>query len=610
MKFPKPLNQPTSQVIGHFGSLGDWRETDLAAAVSRLIRWLAQKELMRNELVAIAVSGPKETWATHLALMHLGIPIMPMAHDMPRKRANALLDSAKPQLLLKSADVAFGDIFNRVEEIPIFSQKKSNLMSKLLAKKKKTEAPSHPVMALPFDWPDHLAVESKDEQVAYVMFTSGSTAMPKGVQLTFGNLRHHFQTLQNVYAIQPEDRLLNNLSLSHVDGLLQGPLLAHFCEATWLRPFDSLGVHNMGEFLDEPYATQATHIFVAPMLLELLAGLESASSAFDYLEVRMLISSSAMLDKKRWEKFESIFQCPILNVYGMTETVAGSLFAGPSDDTRVGGTVGRPMDCTIRVVSENGNDVEPGERGELWIRGLHTTPGYWKRPDLTEQLYPEQGWLATGDIASIRKDGLVELVGRKKSGINVAGFLVHPEEVEEALKDLDGIRDAHCLGVSDNRGEERVGAAVILDPEHPWNSLTEAELLAAIAESTQHQLEVYKRPSSVQVWPVLPIGPSGKVEQTKAKSSWESHKTVQKLSGDDVSLEDQILNLAQVAFKNNAVQMGSDSTNTNGWDSMAHLDFIVAVERTFGIRFTTAEMMKANAISIALEITQNHLTQR
>jgi long-chain acyl-CoA synthetase len=75
-------------------------------------------------------------------------------------------------------------------------------------------------------------------------------------------------------------------------------------------------------------------------------------------------------------------------------------------------------------------------------------------------------------------------------------------------------------------------------------------------------------------------------------------------------LEDQILNLAQVAFKNNAVQMGSDSTNTNGWDSMAHLDFIVAVERTFGIRFTTAEMMKANAISIALEITQNHLTQR
>ena len=99
MIFPKPLNQPTSKVIGHFGALGDWRETDLAAAVSRLIRWLATKDLRNDQLVAVAVSGPQETWATHLALMHLGIPVMPLAHDMPAKRANALLNSAQPQLL-------------------------------------------------------------------------------------------------------------------------------------------------------------------------------------------------------------------------------------------------------------------------------------------------------------------------------------------------------------------------------------------------------------------------------------------------------------------------------------------------------------------------------
>jgi len=610
MIFPKPLNQPTSKVIGHFGALGDWRETDLAAAVSRLIRWLATKDLRNDQLVAVAVSGPQETWATHLALMHLGIPVMPLAHDMPAKRANALLNSAQPQLFLKSPEIAFGAAFDSVEELPRFSQKKGNLMSKLLAKKKKETVPAHPAMALSSEWPKQFAVDSKDEQVAYVMFTSGSTALPKGVQLTFGNLRHHFQTLKSVYDLQPGDRILNNLSLAHADGLLQGPLLAHFSDVTWLRPFDSLGVHNIGDFLDQPYATKATHLFTAPLLLELLAGLENASDTFDYPEARMLISCSAVLEKTRWEKFESIFKRPVMNVYGLTETVAGSLFAGPADDTRIPGTLGKPVDCEIRVVDENGKDVEQGKKGELWIRGPHTTAGYWKRPDLTEKLYPEPGWLATGDWASIRKDGFVEIAGRKKSAINVAGFLVHPEEVIEALKDLNGVRDAHCLGTLDNRGEERVGAAVTLVPGHPWNALTEAELLAAIAESTQHQIEGYKRPSSVQVWPALPIGPSGKVEQNEAKSRWESHETVQKSLDTGEPLEDQVLGLAQAAFKNNDVHIGSDSTNTNGWDSMAHLDFIVAVERAFDIRFTTAEMMKANAVSIALDITRNHLTQK
>ena len=609
MIFPHPLNEPSNRIVGHFGEEGDVRETELAGFVSQIIRWLSSFDLSPKELVAVSASSPKELWATHLALMHLGIPIMPIAHDMPAKRADALLASAAPQIFLKSEDIRFGSAHPRVEVLPKPKSGGANkLMSKLLAKKK-TFTSGHPAMALSTDWPATLVTNSDNDSIAYVLFTSGSTAAPKGVQLTFGNLRSHFKTLQKVYGLTREDRILNNLSLGHADGLLQGPMLAHFCGCVYLRPFDSVGIHNIAEFGDQPYLTRATHVFGPPVLFDMMSGLEHARDTFDYPEARLLISCSAMLDRQRWETFENTFKRPVVNVFGLTETVAGSLFAGPEDETRVLGTVGVPVDCEIRIVNEQGDNVQTGQKGELWIRGAHTSPGYWKRPDLTDELYPETGWLASGDYA-VEKNGLISIEGRKKSAINVAGFLVHPEEVTEALRELDGIRDAHSLGFLDSRHEERVGAAVVLEPGHAWSSMNEAQLLAAIAAATADKLESYKRPAAVQIWPALPIGASGKVVQNDALAKWKAQKTENTSTDEGEPLEAQLLSIARNAFKNKSVSMQSDSTNTNGWDSMAHLDFIVAIERAYSIRFTTSEMMKANTLQIAFDITQQHLKNR
>lgn len=606
MTFPRSLANPSAAVVGQFGAQGEWTEAELAAAVSQSMRWLTSLNLNRSELVAVVASGAKETWATHLALLHLGIPIMPITHDMPADRAQRLIHSVLPQCILRTSDALDPDTHLPTHLLPSFAQKKSKLMSKLLAKKKKSTEPDHPALTLDASWPAELAADTQDDDIAYVLFTSGSTSEPKGVQLSFGNLRHHFATLQKVYGLQAGDRLMNNLSLGHVDGLLQGPMLAHFAGATWIRPFDALGVHNIADFLDQPYATHATHIVGVPVLLGLMQELEHASDAFDYPEARMIISCSAALEAQRWQALETTFGLPVVNVYGLTETVAGSLFAGPDDATRVHTTVGKPVDCEIRIVDAQGNDLPAGEKGELLLRGPHTTTGYWKRPELKAALYREDGWLATGDQAVLREDGLVSITGRLKSAVNVAGFLVHPEEVTEALMELEGIRDAHCLGYTDHRGEERVGAAVVLEPGHAWNALSEGALLAAIAGAVEHRLEGYKWPASVQIWPALPRGLSGKVEQKSAQSAWQSHASAGN-SATSGSVEERILELARSAFKNADVNLGSDSTNTRGWDSMAHLDFIVAIERDFSIRFTTAEMMKANSIRTALQVAEDHL---
>lgn len=607
MIFPRSLANPSSAVVGILGAQGEWTEAELAAAVSQSMRWLTSLNLNRSELVAVAASGAKETWATHLALLQLGIPIMPITHDMPADRAQRLIQSVSPQCILRTNDAIAPVEGIPTHLLPGLAQKKSKLMSKLLAKKKKSTEPDHPALALDANWPAELVVETQDDDVAYVLFTSGSTSEPKGVQLSFGNLRHHFATLQKVYGLQAGDRLMNNLSLGHADGLLQGPMLAHFAGATWIRPFDALGVHNIADFLDQPYATHATHIVGVPVLLGLMQELEHASDAFNYPEARMIISCSAALEAQRWQALESTFGLPVVNVYGLTETVAGSLFAGPDDPTRVHTTVGKPVDCEMRIVDAEGNDLPAGQKGELLLRGPHTTTGYWKRPDLQDSLYRDGGWLATGDQAVLREDGLVAITGRIKSAVNVAGFLVHPEEVSEALLELEGIRDAHCLGYTDHRGEERVGAAVVLEPGHAWNALSEGALLAAIAGAVEHRLEGYKWPASVQIWPALPRGLSGKVEQNSAREAWQSHASAGH-SATSGSVEERLLELARAAFKNADVHIGSDSTNTRGWDSMAHLDFIVAIERDLGIRFTTAEMMKANSIRTALQVAQGHLS--
>ena len=134
-------------------------------------------------------------------------------------------------------------------------------------------------------------------------------------------------------------------------------------------------------------------------------------------------------------------------------------------------------------------------------------------------------------------------------------------------------------------------------------------LLAAIAGAVEHRLEGYKWPASVQIWPALPRGLSGKVEQKSAQEAWQSHASTGN-SAASGSVEQRLLELARAAFKNADVHIGSDSTNTRGWDSMAHLDFIVAIERDLGIRFTTAEMMKANSIRTALQVAQGHLSQK
>jgi acyl carrier protein len=207
--------------------------------------------------------------------------------------------------------------------------------------------------------------------------------------------------------------------------------------------------------------------------------------------------------------------------------------------------------------------------------------------------------------------GCFIIEGRIKNACNISGYLVRPEEITEALMNLAGIADAVCFGVADERTEERIVAAVVITSGHPWSQLDMPGLQLEIASALRHDLEAYKVPAAVQVWPSLPRGDSGKVPIPAVQAAWSDGSHAVQTEGSQAqmaNLSAQIIACAKDALRNADVHAGSDSTNTIGWDSMAHLDLIQRIESQFCVQFTVSETMRANAISTLETILRDKLS--
>ena len=164
---------------------------------------------------------------------------------------------------------------------------------------------------------------------------------------------------------------------------------------------------------------------------------EGFEDSFQTPDFKFAISVAALLEERLWHSVSSIFKIQIVNIYGLTETVTGSVYCGPSADTFKIGTVGKPTDCSIKIIDEEGQEVTKGEKGELLLKGDHIMVGYFNNPEATSKVLID-GWLYSGDIAREDEDGFVKIVGRKKSMINSGGFRVQPEEIEETSSQSEG----------------------------------------------------------------------------------------------------------------------------------------------------------------------------
>jgi len=451
--------------------------------------------------------------------------------------------------------------------------------------------------------PEHVRhepwAEVDEDSTALILFTSGTTSEPKGVMLTRRNLAAHLDTFERQYGFDADSRIANQLPLHHTDGLNQGALLAFALGSTWIRP-GAMEVQRLGDALDLMNRERATHLVTVPTVIASMARLPDAyDDAFAGDDFAFIASTAGPLDPGVWESTEERFATLIVNSYGLTETVMEGLYCGPTVETRRVGTVGKPVDCEVRVVDGDGQNLPVGATGELLIRGDNVMPGYFDHPVATAEVLVD-GWLHTGDLAQQDADGFISIVGRKKNVIIRGGTNIYPADIDEVLMGAADVGAASTVGLPDPVLGERVISCVVA-------ARTDAPVgTQALFERCRRELADEKVPNEILELDRLPYGPSGKVELEKLRTV-----VVQRLAGDDEGgagdTRSRVFALAAAAFRNPVESLSDTSTadTTSGWDSLSFLDFITRIERRFDLSIEPREVMNLRSLADAVRLVDD-----
>ena len=349
-------------------------------------------------------------------------------------------------------------------------------------------------------------VEVAADELAAILYTSGTTGRSKGAMLSHANLASNAQVLFDTWHWQTGDVLLHALPIFHVHGLfvaLHCALLGG-SRVIFMPRFDADGViARLGE---------ATVMMGVPTFYTRL--LDNPRFTRDTCaNMRLFISGSAPLLADTHRAFEARTGHRILERYGMTE--AGMITSNPYDGERIAGTVGYALPgVDARVADGQGRELPRGEAGVLEITGPNVFSGYWQMPDKTAEEFRADGWFITGDIAVMADDGRVTIVGRAKDLIISGGFNVYPKEIEAQLDELPGIRESAVIGVPHPDFGEGVTAVVVADGSA---ALSEASVITAL----QDRLARFKQPKRVYIVDQLPRNTMGKVQKNVLRETYK-----------------------------------------------------------------------------------------
>jgi long-chain acyl-CoA synthetase len=339
--------------------------------------------------------------------------------------------------------------------------------------------------------------DTADDDMAVLLYTSGTTGRPKGAVLSHAGLRHNTEVnTVHIQQMTPEDVVVGCLPLFHIFGQIctMSAAVRSGASLVLIPRFDPAAV------LAAIARERATVFEGVPTMYAAL--LQHPSDA-DVSTLRMCISGGASLPVEILHGFERRFGCPVLEGFGMSETSPVVTFNHP-DRPRKAGSIGTPIrDVEVRLLDDKGQDVAPGEIGELAVRGPNVMKGYWNRPEETEAALPD-GWLRTGDLARADEDGYLYVVDRKKDMIIRGGYNVYPREIEEVLHEHPAVALAAVIGVPHAELGEEVAAAIVLRPGVQ-------ALPDELREYVKDRVAAYKYPRRVWLVDALPLGPSGKI---------------------------------------------------------------------------------------------------
>lgn len=571
---------------------------EVTAVIRKLASLYKSWGLVPGDRVVFSTKDDIHAATLFLSLLCNGITAVFLDPETKPLRANHLLKVSRPKAVILDSDLQESWDVSGVETVlGIDSKRRAGILRRLFSKEQVAADATYPLILGRFE-AGELPALIDPESDAYILFTSGTTNAPKGVRISHRALCAHLGTLGKVYGYTPESRILNILLLSHADGIIQGPVVTFFTTAELFTPF-RFAISKITDLLDAVYHHRISHFICVPTMLALILRFAAEEKdAFATDSFCLVGSCGAQLEAELWQGFETNFGVRIVNVYGLTETVVGGIFAGPDPESHVIGSIGRPVDCEARIVDENGCEVPPGEAGELWLRGENIMSGYFDAPEATAEVF-SGGWFKTGDIARCDCGGIYRICGRKKEIIISGGVNIHPEEITEVLHKHPQVTEAVTFGLSDQDwGEKVVAAVVVCDP-----SVREEDLI----RFCRANLEEVKVPDTIAVLETLPRGRSGKVEIKELK---ERFLHGQKVVADAAQhLEERIVGLAAQCFKVSpeSLTIGTTVDTTAGWDSLSHLELIVTLEEAFSIQFAPAEIMQMDSLEAVVSTVRNRI---
>ena len=351
-------------------------------------------------------------------------------------------------------------------------------------------------------------VEIKAQDPGLIIYTSGTTGKPKGAVLTQKNLAHDAKNIIHIWEIGKTDVLCHALPLFHVHGLcfaLHTALIA----GAHIVMLDQFSPEQVVATLARKEQQNACTVFMAvPAMYNKLMDYLGERKP-DFAHMRLWTSGSAPLLPSDFERVQAVFGKQPVEREGMSET--GMNFSNPLRGQRKPGSIGLPLpDLEVRVVNpETGLNVDPGQTGEIWLKGPAITPGYWRKPEETTRAFDE-GWFKTGDLGRVDQDGYYYLTDRIKHIIISGGENVSPKEVEIVINRLEGVVESSVVGVPDEKWGERVVAAVVTRPD----SHIKPEDIRAHCKNHLHD---WKCPKEVAFVKALPRNTMGKVLKEEVK---------------------------------------------------------------------------------------------
>ena len=466
---------------------------DLRAEVARYANALEGEGVRPGDRVTVQVEKSLENVFLYLATLKMGAVYQPLNTAYTAAEVDYFISDAKPSLVV--CDPSRADALNHMAATHGVGS--VHTLDPSGAGSLKDLASGQPAT--------HETAKRASDDLAGLLYTSGTTGRSKGAMITHDNLSSNALALHKIWHFEPGDVLLHALPIFHVHGLYVALNTAFLngSEIIWLQKYDAGQVLSL--------LPEATVMMGVPTFYTRLLALEEFT-AEACRSIRLFVSGSAPMLAETHVEFEQRTGSRILERYGMTE--AGMITSNPYDGERRAGTVGYALpDVTVRIAGDDGAILGPGEIGVLEAKGPNIFAGYWQMPEKTAEEFRGDGYFITGDMAQMEADGRVTIVGRAKDLIISGGFNVYPKEVESELDELAGIGESAVIGVAHPDFGEGVVAIVTAEP---GARVEEADIIGALSE----RLAKFKVPKRVFVHDELPRNAMGKVQKAELRTQY------------------------------------------------------------------------------------------